>query len=408
LNKSTSTSNIAISQLNVLSLLDFCKGLAIVWVVLFHYQPEWFGWQGVHVFIVLSGFGLTYSCLKKPGNIAWKQWYVRRSERILPLYWLVSISGFLIMLCLYLFTKDIAANGITSTKNLILNIFLLRNLSIKTIFSPPNDPLWFIPLIVGFYLVFPWLYHLILKYKTFRSRLVILLAILAIEFMYRVLSIYYLDGAPVGYEQHLLHGLSISPLKPLNNIPDTFFLFPFQLQAPFGLFPSRIAEFMLGMLGASLLVQNSQKFHNIFLNYRIGLVGVLIWLAGCSLIFTGLWGWIFADFLIALGLILWIVNLAGIFQQRFSFLFRKISQLGIWSYYIFLSHGIFVYLFLERQPTLIGGANSLSLSFLKKILALVILIILTWGYSWVLIKFDQSKFPKLIIQKTIARVCQSR
>jgi hypothetical protein len=165
---------------------------------------------------------------------------------------------------------------------------------------------------------------------------------------------------------------------------------------------------MLGMLGASLLVQNSQKFHNIFLNYRIGLVGVLIWVAGCSLIFTGLWGWIFADFLIALGLILWIVNLAGIFQQRFSFLFRKISQLGIWSYYIFLSHGIFVYLFLERQPTLIGGANSLSLSFLKKILALVILIILTWGYSWVLIKFDQSKFPKLIIQKTIARVCQSR
>ena len=84
MNKSRYKTDTAVVQSNVLSLLDFCKGLAIAWVFLFHYEPGWFGWQGVHVFIVLSGFGLTYSCLKKSDNISWKQWYLSRFEKILP------------------------------------------------------------------------------------------------------------------------------------------------------------------------------------------------------------------------------------------------------------------------------------------------------------------------------------
>lgn len=50
---------------NFLHLTDFCKGMAIVWVFVIHYHGGWFGWQAVHVFIVLSGFGLAYSCLQK-------------------------------------------------------------------------------------------------------------------------------------------------------------------------------------------------------------------------------------------------------------------------------------------------------------------------------------------------------
>lgn len=86
--------NRAVNDYNALSLLDFCKGLAIILVVLFHYSKTWFGWQGVHLFIVLSGFGLTYSCLKKNETISWKHWYIRRAERILPVYWLLSLFGF--------------------------------------------------------------------------------------------------------------------------------------------------------------------------------------------------------------------------------------------------------------------------------------------------------------------------
>ncbi len=389
--------NTAIFQSNILSLIDFCKGLAIAWIVLYHYKQGWFGWQGVHVFIVLSGFGLTYSCLKKSDNISWKQWYLKRFERILPTYWLVGLSGFLIMLCLYLIKGQyVVTNIINTTINIILGFLLLQNFSYRTMFEPPtSDPLWFIPLIVGCYLVFPWLYHLILKDKTTKGYLTILLGVAALEFIYRAISIYWLDGFPIGFESSLL---SVMPLKALNRLPDTF---PFQLQAPFGIFLSRIAEFTLGMIGARLLIKNQQKFYNTFINYKMGIAGLLIWLAGYALVFAGLWEWVFADFFITLGLVLWLVNLARIFQQSFSFLFAKVSQLGIWSYYIFLTHHTFLYLFWEIQEKLVIDNNNLLI--IIKLSLLGFSIIATGIASWLLMKFDKSRFSKLLIQKSITR-----
>ncbi len=74
----------------MLGLLDFCKGIAIVWVMLVHAIHGWFGWQGVHVFIVLGGFALTYACLTRENQLSWSQWFQRRAARILPAYWLVA------------------------------------------------------------------------------------------------------------------------------------------------------------------------------------------------------------------------------------------------------------------------------------------------------------------------------
>lgn len=400
MNKSSYTTQPFVGQPNVLSLIDFCKGLAVAWIFLFHYTSTWFGWQGVHIFIVISGFGLTYSCLKKTDNISWKQWFLRRAERILPAYWLVSLGGFLIMVLFYcLKGQNLAANVLKSAINVILGLLLLQNFSYKTMFNPPpSDPLWFIPLIIGCYLVFPWLYNLTVKHQTTKGYLLILLGVAAIEFIYRAISIYWLDGYPIGFENPLLGNLSLQPLKPLNNLPDTF-LVPFQLQAPFGFFPARITEFLLGMLGASILIQNPQKFHNIFVNYKMALVGVLIWLAGYALVFMGFIQWIFADFFIALGLVLWVVNLAWIFQQRLSFLFLKMSQLGSWSYYIFLTHSTFLFLSWEIEAHLVVDNNLLTII---KIALVGLIIIGTWLASWLIMKFDKSRFPKLIIQKSIA------
>ena len=61
---------------NVLNLTDFCKGLAIALVVLVHYRGGWFRWQGVHIFIVLSGLGLAYSCAKQPQTFSWTDWFI--------------------------------------------------------------------------------------------------------------------------------------------------------------------------------------------------------------------------------------------------------------------------------------------------------------------------------------------
>src|SRR3712207_1832846 len=90
----------------LIGLLDFCKGVAIAWVVLVHAVHGWFGWQGVHVFILLGGFTLTYACLRREKQLTWGQWLRRRAERILPAYWLVATAGFLVVCGVAALTAD--------------------------------------------------------------------------------------------------------------------------------------------------------------------------------------------------------------------------------------------------------------------------------------------------------------
>lgn len=401
----TSKKRVSIDDYNVLSLLDFCKGLAIIWVFLFHYSKTWFGWQGVHLFVVLSGFGLTYSCLKKNETILWKHWYIRRAERILPAYWLVSLFGFFFLICLALRKgTDVVSDVLKSLLGLVLDLSLLRNLSYQTIFNYPNDQLWFVPLIFGLYVIFPYLYNLILKYKTAKGCLIILLGAMAVEFIYRGISVYFFDGSPVAFHITLWKGIPKLTPESIDQIPN-FFFYPFQLEAPFGIFPARIAEFVLGMIGAVLLVENNQSFNKIFSNFMI-VWSLVIWLIGYALVYLGLWGWAFASFIIALGLILLTLNLALFFQQRFSYCFTIISQLGSWSYYIFLTHSVFIHIsefevFANIERTLVNN-NLLDLLF--KAFMFGSIVFGTAIASWLVMQFDRSKLPKVIISKTIAQL----
>lgn len=391
-------------HLQVLSLLNFCKGLAIACIFLFHYQKTWFGWQGVHIFIVLSGFGLTYSCLHKNENILWKHWYIRRAERILPTYWLVSIVGFLFLIYINLRSEDLFIDTIKSLSRLFLDLSLLRNFFHYTIFNYPNDQLWFVPLVCSFYIIFPLFYTLIINSRKVSSYLLILLGAIATEFIYGAISVYTLDGLPVGFEVKLFD-LPFLPLEPLNKISDLH-LFPFQLEAPFGLFPARIAEFIVGMIGAVLLFDNEEKFKKIF-SISMVVVSVIIWLTGYYLVYIGLWGWAFANFFIALGLTLCTVNIACFFQQTFPSIFINISQLGRSSYYVFLTHSIVIYIsefkiFMNIEKNLID--TNLSGFLLFKLVLFAAILVVTATLSWLLMQFDNSKLPKIIINKTIGQV----
>ncbi|MBA2706861.1 MAG: acyltransferase [Gemmatimonadaceae bacterium] len=375
-----------------MALLDFCKGIAIVWIVLVHALHRWFGWQGVHIFIVLAGFTLTYATLNRAEPLAWRQWYLRRAERILPSYWLVAIAGFLVVVLVG--TLNPNENNPVSLSlqswKLLADLTLLRNFSYKAMLADPNSALWFVPLIVSFYLLFPFLYSLISKRDRASGWVKILLIVAGIEFAYRAAAIYWLDGMPVGYGHGFLRFLARPP-EPLNRIPETF---AFQLWAPFGLAPSRLGEFAIGMVGAFALLRHRSRFENALLSHWSTLAGLALWLLGSALLYTGRWGWVFADFMIAAGLVLWVVNAARFAQRLMPGLFRQMSRLGVWSYHIFLTHLLVGYAHANLYTLWMGSMPLV-------VLMLVLTVAMIVAAPWVLLRFDRSSFPNRIFRRRV-------
>ncbi|MDQ3711046.1 MAG: acyltransferase [Acidobacteriota bacterium] len=321
---------------NLLDLFDFCKGIAIAGVVLVHIIHSGFGWQGVHVFIILSGFGLAYSRTRKREVGGWAKWYRRRLLKIFPSYYATAFFGFVVVTLYYLMGLHPTTIS-QSAEELVRTFFLLRNFSYKGMFAYPNSSLWYVPLVIGFYLVFPLLYR-----SSMTRRFLLILAITAfIEFLYRTYALYYLDGVPVAFGNGFLPRLK-PPDFGQKLIPDEV---AFQLWAPFGFFPSRIGEFAVGVVGGIFYAESRDVFERRIFSSLTALVGLALWLVGNALLYVGLWGWIFADYFIAIGFTLVIIHLARLALSRFNRGFRTVSKLGSVSYYVFLTHLIFMFMF---------------------------------------------------------------
>jgi peptidoglycan/LPS O-acetylase OafA/YrhL len=83
--------------------LDLLRALAVVWVMLFHSYligglgEDWtwlsrYGWMGVDLFFVLSGFligGQVLTVLAQGQRFSFRDFYLRRALRILPAFWVV-------------------------------------------------------------------------------------------------------------------------------------------------------------------------------------------------------------------------------------------------------------------------------------------------------------------------------
>lgn len=397
------TPNNSSNDANLLNLTDFCKGLAIVLVFLNHYKKDWFGWQGVHIFIILSGFGLAYSCLIKNERPQSKLWYLKRIKKVFSAYWLV-LSGLLmtgILNELFLnkgFMSTLTASLKLLLKRIFLDFLLLRNCFDKFFYESPAS-FWFIPFIVSCYLCFPWIFNSLKKYFNTRIYFLILIGVMGSEFVYRAVAIYLLDGLPVGYDQHFFFNFIPSLVSVSNNLPDKIYSIPlpFTGTALFGFFPARLAEFTLGIVIAFGLVKNSHNCNKTILNPYMGLIGLFVWSAGQVLLYWGLWGWIFADFVIAIGLILVILNLAYFSQQKLPLLFRSMSWLGIWSYYVYLTHEPIILFYRKIENMLVDTHQILRNEIILLIFGLTILSV--YMVSFLLIKVEKCKIFDPVLQK---------
>jgi peptidoglycan/LPS O-acetylase OafA/YrhL len=179
-----------------LAWVDLVKALSILWIVFFHLYTTYYhgsfpstldlkyfpkvisqyresgifnavsyfgeavfnwvvqlGFHAVGVFIILSGFGLTYS-LAKIGDPkgGWGRWYWRRLVRIFPMYWVAHI--------LYLVSPFVARPEPVDYR-FILSFLGDRIYPLDMIFFYMNPALWYFGLLLQLYLVFPFLFRLL-------------------------------------------------------------------------------------------------------------------------------------------------------------------------------------------------------------------------------------------------------
>ena len=95
--------------------LEGLRGIAIIAVIIYHnfpYGDSLFGWLGVDLFFVLSGFLIT-SILFKSVNVDtpsayFKKFYIRRALRIFPLYYLFLFAFLFLLPALGIFNNEVS------------------------------------------------------------------------------------------------------------------------------------------------------------------------------------------------------------------------------------------------------------------------------------------------------------
>lgn len=181
---------------NRLLWFDALRGLAMLWIVFYHFIADtgrlggfvlsnpahllgtinnavWIfgslGAQGVHMFIVLSGAGLAYAWSRKKMSVS--DFYRRHFRRLLIPYYISMMGLFLAWLVLAFMRAEhgsgnIAAEFINGARigggpftvdiGQILNMFLVM----PRMYFMPYTSAWFVALLVQLYIFFPFLARL--------------------------------------------------------------------------------------------------------------------------------------------------------------------------------------------------------------------------------------------------------
>ena len=155
------------------SEINFIKGIAIIWIVIFHLYkdfPQYFapgengagislvnlimwGPMGVNLFVICSGFLLSLSAYGKNETVL--SFYYSRLKRLLPLYYAAIVF---VLAADYAFGKE---NFSLNFLSLLQHIFLIHGFT-DNLFDI-QGAWWYMGMIVQLYLLFPILNKLIDK-----------------------------------------------------------------------------------------------------------------------------------------------------------------------------------------------------------------------------------------------------
>lgn len=167
------------TQKEILSL-NGLRGIAILLVLLYHnfayFQITYFGWVGVDLFFVLSGFLITRILLSaKETDHYFKNFYIRRALRIFPLYYLSIL--------IFLFVEHALPLPATMSFSNHLDFYLsyFQNL---LYFQKGDQPLghsilnhlWSLSVEEHFYILWPWFVFYLTEKQLIRTGVIIIVA----------------------------------------------------------------------------------------------------------------------------------------------------------------------------------------------------------------------------------------
>jgi peptidoglycan/LPS O-acetylase OafA/YrhL len=250
------------------------------------------GPQAVGVFILFSGFGLTYSLVKRGQSPPpWTTWYKKRLTRLFPVYWVAHLI-FLVSPLAYI-------------QNHVDYRFLLSFLGdrvypIEKMFFYFVPAWWFMGLLIELYIFYPLLYMLMermgwLKYLA----LCILLSTASRFILNDVLKAngYYEMG---------------------------------------GFFVCRLWEFAAGMALGKLMAQGPELTLKRLLSWKALAAGMLLYTVGVYF-YRPNFLYFFSDGLTTMGLSVLIIHIAHFFDS-IPGVGKALAKTGVYSYSIYLLH----------------------------------------------------------------------
>lgn len=133
--------------------IDYCRALAIVAVVLFHFDSLPFGYLGVDLFFVISGFLVSRPLIegfRKRESTSVLNFIARRAFKIWPSYFLFLILGNMLAMAMY---RDSHASQVITAEHIPRYLFFFLNYRGLDHWS--FDHLWSICVEEHFYFVLP-------------------------------------------------------------------------------------------------------------------------------------------------------------------------------------------------------------------------------------------------------------
>lgn len=343
-----------------LSWLDGMKGIGILWIAFFHFFGTYtrdafpsplhagyfeafremcaptshlgevdclvrgllvavvrIGFHAVAVFLVLSGFGLTYA-LAKEGDPrdGWLGWYRKRLLRLFPMYWVAHL--------LYLVSPFVARPESIDYR-FVLSLLGDRIYPIYTIFYYMNPALWFFGLLLQLYLVFPILYRALRRLGP--ARFLALCGVLTLGIRYVLIFVLQAHGA--------------------------------YIQGAF--FGSRLGEFAAGMALGALYRQHPEETQRRLFSPAGLLAGAAIYWLGALSNRSDL-SYAATDTLTGVGLFVILAH-AATWSRSLPRFGAVLEHVGVYSYGLYLIHQPYVTYFAElMQRTQVPMAAAVPLA----------------------------------------------